>query len=71
MASKSFGCVQETKQKVAPKWPGNDQLWTPSIVFQKKHQTGRSKVSTVFLHHLGFYVCNGIKIVWLWFDKPS
>ena len=35
MASKSFGCVQETKQKVAPKWPGNNQLWTPSIVFQK------------------------------------
>ena len=56
--------------KYSTKWPGNGQLRTPSI-FSKNVKAIERNFLQSFYTILGSYVCNGIKIVWLLFDKHS
>ena len=58
------------KTKSSPKWPGKGQLRTPSVFSKNVNAIERNFLQS-FYTVLGSYVCNGIKIVWLWSNKHS
>ena len=68
MLSKSYGCAEGTKLKVAPKWPGNANCELLQL-FPKNVEEIERKFLQSFHTILVSHVSNGITILCLWSDK--